>query len=148
MCLVAHTPPHPHPSYIHPAQPRPTSVIPVADCPWPPGLPRTSYSTRPSSTQFWDPRIIPSFPFPPPPFWALELSRPERGPHLPHSSSLLPFCPPSQPRPWEGKRPPPSLERKPQAQPGPARGKGGLLMSLSGRDSLCFHPATFMRGLN
>lgn len=84
-------PPHPHPSHIYPARPRPTSVIPVVECPWPLGLPPTSYSTRLSSTQFWDPRTIPSFPFPPLPLWALELSRPELGPHLPPSSS--PFVP-------------------------------------------------------
>lgn len=46
-CLVA----HPRlPSHIYPAQPHPTSVIPVAKCPWPPRLPPTSYSTRLSST--------------------------------------------------------------------------------------------------
>lgn len=61
----------------------------------------------------------------------------------PHSppSSLPTLLTSSHPRPWEGKRPTPSLERKPQAQPGPARGKGGLLMFLSVTDSLCFHRA-------
>lgn len=148
MCLMASPlPPTPYPSNIYPVEPHPTSVIPVAECPWPPGLPPTSYSTRLSSTQFWDPRIMPSFPFPPPPLWALELSRPELGPHLPLSSSLLPFRPPPTRGPGKGRGLPQSLERKPQAQPRPARGKGGLLMSPSGSDSLCFHPATFMHGL-
>ena len=46
-----------------------------------------------------------------------------------HGQPQPPSSPPtpSHPRPWEGKRPPPSLERKPQAQAGTAREKGGLL---------------------
>lgn len=70
----------------------PTSVTPVAECPWPPGLPPTSYSTRLRATQFWDPRIIPSFPFPAPaplgPGAQPPLARP------PPRSFLLPSHPP------------------------------------------------------
>lgn len=69
LSVAGGSPPTPRPptsQHIYPDQPRPTSEIPVAECPWPSGLPPTSYSTRLSSTQCWDPRIVPSFPFPAP----------------------------------------------------------------------------------
>lgn len=73
------------------------------------------------------PQNRPLLPIPcPRPSGPWSLATPSQAP----SSLLSPpsYSPtPSHPRPWEGKRPPPSLERKPQAEPGTARGKGELL---------------------
>lgn len=60
----------------------------------------------------------------------------------PSSLSPPPLSPPPTQGPGKERRLPPSLERKPQAQPGPARGKGGLLPSLSVRHSVFSHCPT------
>ena len=105
-------------------------MIPVVECPWPPGLPPASYSTRLRSTQFWDPRIVPSFPFPAPAPLGHgaqpSLARP------PPLSFLLPptLPPPSTQGPGKGRGLPlvwKGSHRHSQAQPGTARGKGELL---------------------
>lgn len=79
------------PSHIYPAQPCPTSVIPVADCPWPPGLPPTSYSTVSAPLSSATPESSPPSPSLPPPLCApAALQAPSQAPS---PSSRLPSHP-------------------------------------------------------
>lgn len=132
-CLVAHPlTPRPHlPCSAPPYLGDPSGSVSMAS--------RTSSHQLQHQSQFWDPRIIPQpSPSLPRPSGPWSSASPGQAP-----SPILPplFSPPTllPPRPWEGKRPPPSLERKPWMPAGPAKGKEGLFMSLSVIDSLCFH---------
>lgn len=79
------------PSHIYPAQPCPTSVIPVADRPWPPGLPPTSYSTVSAPLSSATPESSPPSPSLPPPLCAP--AAPQAPSQAPSPSSRLPSHP-------------------------------------------------------
>ena len=126
------------PSHIYPAQPCPTSVIPVADRPWPPGLPPTSYSTVSAPLSSATPESSPPSPSLPPPLCApAALPAPSQAPS---PSSLFPSHPLS-PKALGREEASPKSGKEATGTGRHSQRERRAALSLSVRGSLCSHTA-------